>query len=172
MSKHHSNAAGVFTPWNKGRLIGQKPPLKLKEIWAIRIRLQFAGRLRVNDISHGATVAARAIVMQQKTKRPVQFELTDQTRDSVSKWIAHAGLRADRYLFPSRTVTGAHLSTRQYSRVVAGWISAIGLDPATYGTHSMRRTKASLIYRRTKNLRAVVHDNLRDPGYFASTPTC
>ena len=91
MSKHHSNAAGVFTPWNKGRLIGQKPPLKLKEIWAIRIRLQFAGhlrdlalfnlaidsklracdlvRLRVNDISHGATVAARAIVMQQKTKQ-------------------------------------------------------------------------------------------------------
>ena len=106
MSTHHSNAAGVFTPSNKGRLIGQKPPLKLKEIWAIRIRLQFAGRLRdlalfnlaidsklracdlvrlrVNDISHGATVAARAIVMQQKTKRPVQFELTDQTRDSVS----------------------------------------------------------------------------------------
>ena len=177
MSKHYSNAAGVFTPWNKGRLIGQKPPLKLKEIWAIRIRLQLAGRLRdlalfnlaidsklracdlvrlrVNDISHGATIAARAIVMQQKTKRPVQFELTDQTRDSVTKWIAHAGLRFDRYLFPSRTVAGAHLSTRQYSRVVAGWISAIGLDPATYGTHSMRRTKASLIYRRTKNLREV-----------------
>ncbi len=164
-------------PWNKGKLVGQKPPLKLKEIWAIRIRLQLAGRLRdlalfnlaidsklracdlvrlrVSDISHGATIATRAIVMQQKTQRPVQFEITEQTRDSLSKWIVHGRKRSDQFLFPSRVIASRHLSTRQYARIVRRWVSDIGLDPSLYGTHSLRRTKASLIYRRTRNLRAV-----------------
>lgn len=93
--------------------------------------------------------------MQQKTKRPVQFEITDQTRGSVSKWTAYAGLKFDCYLFPSRNTISSHLSTRQYARIVGGWISAIRLDAGAYGTHTLRRTKASLIYRRTKNLRAV-----------------
>ncbi len=93
--------------------------------------------------------------MQQKTQRPVQFEITEQTRESLGAWILRAGLRADDYLFPSRLRASPHVSTRQYARIVRGWVSQIGLNSAAYGTHTMRRTKASLIYRRTKNLRAV-----------------
>ena len=164
-------------PWNKGKLVGQKAPLKLKDIWAIRVRLQISDRardlalfnlaidsklracdlvkLRVRDVSHGGRVSARAIVMQQKTQRPVQFEITEVTRDAVASWINRAGLTSEQFLFPSRVHASPHLSTRQYARVLDSWVREIGLDPAAYGTHSMRRTKASLIYRRTKNLRAV-----------------
>jgi len=168
--KHHE-------PWNKGKLIGQKAPLKLKEIWAIRVRLELSNRIRdlalfnlaidsklracdlvklkVRDISHGDRISSRAIVMQQKTERPVQFEITEQTRKSISEWLQLATLRSDSYLFPSRLHESPHLSTRQYARIVNDWVEEIGLDPINYGTHTMRRTKASLIYRRTKNLRAV-----------------
>jgi integrase len=164
-------------PWNKGKLLGQKPALKLKEIWGIRIRLQLTHRakelalfnlaidsklrgcdlvgLRVHDVAQGTQVAPRAIVMQRRTQRPVQFELTDQTRDALAIWIASAHLKPEQYLFPSRVSKSPHLSTRQYSRIVGSWVTSIGLDPAAYGTHSLRRTKATLIYRRTKNLRAV-----------------
>jgi len=165
------------TPWNKGQLVGQKLPLKLKEIWAIRIHLQRDQRLRdlalfnlgidsklrgcdlvnlrVRDVAHGNQLLSRAIVMQQKTQRPVQFEVTEQTRDAVRVWIAKADLKSDDYLFPSRLRNRPHLSTRHYARIVHGWVQTIGLDPTAYGTHSMRRTKATLIYRRTKNIRAV-----------------
>ena len=164
-------------PFNKGRLVGQKTPLKLKEVWSIRIRLQLANRvrelalfnlaidsklrgcdlvrLRVKDIAHGNQIASRAIVMQQKTHRPVQFEITEQTRRTVSSWITKAQLKADQYLFSSRIHESPHISTRQYARIVNSWVSLIGLDPSSYGTHSMRRTKATLIYRWTKNIRAV-----------------
>jgi integrase len=164
-------------PWNKGKLLGQKPPLKLKEIWAIRIRLQLDHRmrelalfnlaidsklrgcdlvgLRVHDVVQGIRVAPRAIVMQKKTQRPVQFEITEQTRDAVAAWIKEAHLKPDQFLFASRVSKSPHVSTRQYSRIVESWVASIGLDPAAYGTHSLRRTKATLIYRRTKNLRAV-----------------
>jgi integrase len=168
---------GRRDPWNKGKLVGQKAPLKLRDIWAIRVRLELGDRrrelalfnmaldsklrgcdlvqLRVRDVSHGERIAARAIVMQQKTQRPVQFEITEPTRNSVLAWIRHAGLRSEDYLFPSRLRLSPHLSTRQYARIVEAWVTAIGLDAGAYGTHTMRRTKASLIYRRTKNLRAV-----------------
>jgi integrase len=164
-------------PWNKGKLVGQKAPLRLKDIWAIRIRLQLGERirelvmfnlavdskpkscdlvkLRARDITHGDRVAARAIIMQQKTQRPVQFEITEQTREAVTVWIQHSRLKPEDFLFPSRVRSSPHLSTRQYARIVRGWIREIGLDAAAYGTHMLRRTKASLIYRRTKNLRAV-----------------
>jgi integrase len=169
-SHHHE-------PWNKGKLIGQKAPLKLKEIWAIRVRLELSQRIRdlalfnlaidsklracdlvklkVRDISHGDRVTSRAIVMQQKTGRPVQFEITEQTRKSVTEWIKAAELKSDAFLFPSRIHNSVHLSTRQYARIVNDWVVEIGLDPTSYGTHTMRRTKPTLIYRRTKNLRAV-----------------
>lgn len=164
-------------PWNKGKLVGQKAPLKLKDIWAIRIRMQLAKRtrdlalfnlaidsklracdlvkLRVRDICHGEQVASRAIVMQKKTQRPVQFEITEQTRDAIEAWIDEKALRPDSFLFPSRGDRSKHLSRRQYARVVRGWVVAVGLDSSSYATHSMRRTKPTLIYRRTKNLRAV-----------------
>ena len=165
------------TLWNKGKLIGQKPPLKLKEIWAIRIRLQLANRirdlalfnlaidsklrscdlvkLRVRDISHGNSIAKRAMIMQQKTKQPVQFEINKQTRDSLSALIKNQNLSGTDYLFKSRFHQSDHITTRQYARLLKTWLEAIGLDPNDYGTHSMRRTKVSLIYRQTKNLRAV-----------------
>lgn len=164
-------------PWNKGKLVGQKMPLKLKEIWAIRIRLQLAHQVRelvlfnlaidsklrgcdlvalqVRDISQGGQVLQRAIVMQRKTHRPVQFEITEQTRDAVAAWIAKARLKSEQFLFPSRIHDSPHISTRQYAKIVEQWVTSIGLDRNSYGTHTMRRTKATLIYRRTKNLRAV-----------------
>ena len=111
--------------------------------------------LQVRDVFRGSHVAPRAIVMQKKTQRPVQFEITEQTRDAVGAWIATARLRPEQFLFPSRVSASPHLSTRPYSRIVHTWAGSIGLDPAAYGTHSMRRTKPTLIYRRTKNLRAV-----------------
>lgn len=111
--------------------------------------------LRVKDISQGRSIFHRAIVMQRKTGRPVQFEITDQTRQSVLAWIERRQLSGSQYLFPSRVSESPHLSTRQYARIVTRWVESIGLDATAYGTHSMRRTKATLIYRRTKNLRAV-----------------
>jgi integrase len=167
----------IREPWNKGKLVGQKAPFKLKEIWAIRVRLQLANRhrelalfnlaidsklracdlvrLRVRDVCHGGGMASRAIVLQQKTQRPVQFETTEPPRDAVGAWITHAGLTAEDSLFPSRVRKSPHLSTRQYARIVDSWVEQLGLDRADYGTHTLRRTKATLIYRRTKNLRAV-----------------
>jgi integrase len=164
-------------PWNKGKIVGQKAPFKLKDIWALRVRLQMENRVRelalfnlgldsklrgcdlvalkVRDICHGDQVASRAVVMQHKTQRPVQFEITPATREAVQKWIRIAGLKSDDFVFPSRIHDSPHLGTRQYARILEGWVQELGLDPADYGTHSMRRTKATLIYRRTKNLRAV-----------------
>lgn len=172
-----SSVAPAKVPWNKGKIVGQKAPLKLKDIWAIRIRLQLGHRarelalfdlgldsklracdlvrLRVRDICHGDRVSTRAIVMQQKTSQPVQFEITTPTRDAVTEWIKEAALANDDYLFPSRVHASPHLGTRQYARILDSWIEEIGLDPTSYGTHTIRRTKASLIYRRTKNIRAV-----------------
>lgn len=164
-------------PWNKGKLIGQKAPLKLQHIWAVGIHLQMTNKirdlalfnlaidsklrgcdlvkLRVSDVSQAGRIQSRAQVVQQKTQRPVQFEITEQTRDVLEAWVKKANLGATDYLFPSRLESSPHLSTRQYARLVRRWVVKIGLDPVNYGTHSLRRTKASLIYKRTKNLRAV-----------------
>jgi len=135
---------------------GENPDLALFDL-AIDSKLRACDltKLRVRDIAHGEHVSPRAIVMQQKTQRPVQFEITEQTRAALAAWIHQAQLRSDDCLFPSRLRGSDHLSTRQYARIVKAWVTAIGLDPAMYGTHTLRRTKASLIYRRTKNLRAV-----------------
>jgi integrase len=112
-------------------------------------------KLRVGDVCLGSRVAPRAAVMQQKTQRPVQFGITEQTRESVETWIKAAELTPSDFLFPGRIHTSPHFSTRQYARLVHRWVRSVGLDDTAYGTHTMRRTKASLIYRRTKNLRAV-----------------
>ena len=175
--EHTHCATSIPEPWNKGKLVGQKAPFKLKEIWAIRVRLQLANchrdlalfnlaidsklracdlvKLRVRDVCHGDAVASRAIVLQQKTQRPLQFEITELTREAVGAWIGHAGLTTEDPLFPSRVRKSAHLSTRQYARIVGSWVEQLGFDRADYGTHTLRRTKATLICRRTKNLRAV-----------------
>jgi len=161
----------------KARLTGQKPPLKPREVWSIRIRLQIGKKqrdlalfnlaidsklrscdlvtLRVADVAPGGQVRERAIVIQQKTGRPVQFELTEQTREAIRDWLSERKLQDGDYLFPSRVHHCSHLSTRQYARIVNHWVASIGLDPHKYGTHSMRRTKAALIYKKTGNLRAV-----------------
>ena len=98
---------------------------------------------------------SRSIIVQKKTGRPVQFEITEQTRTAIAAFMRRRNLHAGDYLFPSRLASSPHLSTRQYARIVRGWVSSIGLNPASYGTHSLRRTKAALIYRKTGNLRAV-----------------
>ncbi len=167
----------THVPWNKGRLLGQKLPLKQREIWSIRVRLQLSSKrrdlalfnlaidsklracdlvaLKLSDVGQAGRIAARATVMQKKTKWPVQFEITEGTRQAILDWVNTASIRPDGYLFPSRVHDKCHLSTRQYGRIVHRWVGLLGLDTSPYGTHTMRRTKASLIYRRTKNLRAV-----------------
>ena len=164
-------------PWNKGRLIGQKRPLKPKDVWAIRVRLQLEDRKcdlalfnlaidsklrgcdlvspKVEDVCNSGRPRERATVIQQKTGRPIQFEITEQTRSSIRDWLSEADPKSRRYLLPSRVRSQPHLSTRQYARIVHGWIESAGLDSSAYGTHSMRRTKAAQIYRKTDNLRAV-----------------
>lgn len=173
-----SNANAVHRePWNKGKIVGQKAPFKLKDIWALRVRLQMEGRvrelalfnlgidsklrgcdlvtLRVDDVAPNSYAIDRANVRQRKTGRPVRFELTEQTRQSLDDYLRVNGRKPGQCLFPGRRRPDQPLTTRQYARLVAEWISGIGLDPLKYATHSMRRTKATLIYRRTGNLRAV-----------------
>ena len=173
----HEPKRAAREPWNKGQLVGQKPPFKPQEVWAIRIRLDIEHRhrdlalfnlaidsklrgcdlvkLKVSDVAQGDQMRSRGNVVQQKTNRPVQFEITQQTRAAVERWIAEGQLQQQDYLFKTRVGNSLHLSTRQYARIVERWVKLIGLDPTRYGTHSLRRTKATLIYRRTKNLRAV-----------------
>ena len=158
-------------------MVGQKLPLKLKEIWVIRVRLQLASKrrdlalfnlaidsklrgsdlvkMKVSDISNAGVVSARAMVLQLKTGRPVQFKITVQTLEAIREWMLFANLSNAGYLFPTRLTASKHLSTRQYARIVETWVTQIGLDSGAYGTHSMCRTKPTLIYKRTKNLRAV-----------------
>jgi integrase len=163
--------------WNKGKLIGAKPPLSPKYVWSIRARLQLEGRMRdlamfnlaidsklrgcdvvaikVEDVAPHGYAADRATVRQRKTGRPVRFELTEQTRQAIDAYIRVANKKSGEHLFLGRRSQGQCMTTRQYARLVSEWIASIGLDPLKYGTHSLRRTKATLIYRRTGNLRAV-----------------
>jgi integrase len=165
------------TPWNKGKLIGAKPPLRPKQVWAIRTRLMIEGRtrdlamfnlaidsklrgcdvvaLKVEDIAPNGYAIDRATIRQRKTGRPVKFELTDQTRQAVDDYLRASGKKPGEFLFTSRRHKGLCMTTRQYARLVSEWIAGIGLDAKLFGTHSLRRTKATLIYRRTGNLRAV-----------------
>ena len=164
-------------PWNKGRLIGQKLPLKPKDVWSIRVRLQLLGSkrdlalfnlaidsklrgcdlvaMKVRDVCIGGRVRDRTTIVQRKTSRPVQFEITEHTRTALTQWVEKLQMPADSYLFPSRLHGSPHLSTRQYARIVHNWVESAGLDGTGYGTHSMRRTKEAQIYRKTGNLRAV-----------------
>lgn len=163
--------------WNAGKKVGAKRPLKPRQIWAIRFFLDREGRLRdralfdlaidsklrgcdlvkikIGSLVVGPEIRTRAIVVQQKTGRPVQFELMADARSSLLSWLERRGGTIDDYAFPSRIDRSAHMSTRQYARLVDEWVGAIGLRPEDYGTHSLRRTKASIIYRTTGNLRAV-----------------
>jgi integrase len=164
------------TPWNKGKFTGAKPPLQPKHVWAIRTRLQIASRtrdlalfnvaidsklrgwdvvgLKVKDIAPHAYTMDRATIRQRKTGRPVRFEITEQTRQAIDDHLAATQCTSGDYLFRGRR-RDHHLTTRQYARLLAKWLSLIGLDPSLFGTHSLRRTKATLIYRKTGNLRAV-----------------
>ncbi len=164
-------------PWNKGKLIGPKPPLRPKHVWAIRTKLQLEKRtrdlalfnlaidsklrgcdvvaIRVEDVAPRGYAVDRAIVRQKKTGRPVKFELTEQTRESIDDYLTAAKREVSQCLFPGRGAPDKHLTARQYARLLGEWLASVGLDPSLYGTHSLRRTKATLIYKRTGNLRAV-----------------
>ena len=172
-----SNSPAPRPPWNKGRLTGQKLPLKPKDVWTIRVRLQILGSkrdlalfnlaidsklrgcdlvtLKAQDVCLGGRVRDRTTIVQRKTRRPVQFEITEQTRAALREWLNVLQPMDSSYLFTSRVHESAHLSTRQYARIVHRWVDSAGLDGTAYGTHSMRRTKAAQIYRKTGNLRAV-----------------
>lgn len=163
--------------WNAGKTVGTKRPLTQKQIWAIRFFLDREERLRdralfdlaidstlrgcdlvklrIGGLIAGQDIRTRAMVIQQKTGRPVQFEITADTRGSLAAWLQRRGGTTDDYVFSSRLDCSRPMSTRQYARLVDEWVTAIGLRREDYGTHSMRRTKAAMIYRATGNLRAV-----------------
>ena len=163
--------------WNKGRIVGQKRPLLPKHVWAIRVRLEIAGNVRdlalfnlaidsklrgcdlvklvVADVYTAGQVKERASIIQSKTGKPVRFEITEGTRKSLAAWLADPAMMGSRHLWPGRLHERPHISTRQYARLVREWVTSVGLEPSSYGTHSMRRTKVAQIYRKTGNLRAV-----------------
>ena len=178
MGHSHYDAALQNRPaWNAGKMVGTKRPLTQKQIWAVRFFLDREARLRdralfdlaldsklrgcdlvkikIGDIVSGAEIRMGSIVIQQKTGRPVQFELTADVRASLLAWLDRRGGTVGDYAFPSRVDHTGHLSTRQYARLVDEWVTAIGLRRAEYGTHSLRRTKAAMIYKATGNLRAI-----------------
>ena len=164
-------------PWNKGKLIGAKPPLRQKHVWAIRTMLQVERSkrdlamfnlaidsklrgcdvvaIRVDDVAPNGYAIDRATVRQRKTGRPVRFELTEQTRQAIDDYLKVSRIRSLASSFLRAPKSGRSMTPRQYGRLVSDWLIGIGLDPHLYGTHSLRRTKATLIYRRTGNLRAV-----------------
>ncbi|WP_441280007.1 tyrosine-type recombinase/integrase [Bradyrhizobium sp. 63_E2_N1_3] len=172
-----ANTTPTRVPWNKGKVTRAKPPLRPKHVWSIRTKLQIEGRgrdlamfnlaidsklrgcdvvaLKVEDVAASGYTADRATVRQKKTGRPVRFELSEQTRQAVDDYLKAANKGPSEFLFTSRRSPERCMTTRQYARLVSDWIGSIGLDPRLFGTHSLRRTKATLIYRRTGNLRAV-----------------
>ena len=163
-------------PWNKGKLVGAKPPLKPSHAWSIRTKMQIEGKkrdlalfnlaidsklrgcdvvaIRVDDVAPSGYAMDRATIRQKKTGRPVRFEVTDQARLAIDDYLRLTGRKPGQFLFAGRGDKGG-LTTRQYARLVQEWVASIGLDPTKFGTHSLRRTRAVLIYRRTGNLRAV-----------------
>ncbi|SFL14187.1 Phage integrase family protein [Pseudovibrio ascidiaceicola] len=167
----------VKPAWNRGRIVGQKRPLLPKHVWAIRVRLELAGkvrelalfnaaidsklrgcdlvRLKVVDVFTAGRVKRRTSIIQSKTGKPVQFELMEGTRSALLKWIDSPEMIGSAYLWPGRFHDRPHISTRQYGRMLKEWVLSIGLEPSSYGTHSMRRTKVAQIYKKTGNLRAV-----------------
>ena len=170
-------AAKDRRPWNAGRIIGTKRALKPQQLWAIWFWLDRERRLRdramfdlaidsklrgcdvvkikIGDLVSGGVIRSRTIVVQQKTGRPVQFELLEPARGSILAWLERRGGTIDEFALPSRIDNTAHISTRQYARLVDEWVTGIGLRREDYGTHSLRRTKASIIYKQTGNLHAV-----------------
>lgn len=176
LSATHSHPA-QRCPWNKGCLVGPKLALKPRQVWSVRFHLKREGRvrdlalfdlavdsklrgcdlvrLRVGDLLAGGVVRSRALVVQQKTGTPVQFEVTQGTRESVLAWIRQRGAKPGDHLFPSRRRDRECISTRHYARLLKGWLDQVGIEPSAYGTHSLRRTKVALIYRQTGNLRAI-----------------
>lgn len=164
-------------PWNAGKMIGAKRALKPRQVWQIRFWLDRERRvrdralfdlaidsklrgcdvvkIRIGDVVSGSAIRSRAMVVQQKTGKPVQFELMEHARASLLTWLELRGGGVEEYVFPSRVDREAHLSTRQYARLVDEWVIGIDLRSAEYGTHSLRRTKAAIIYKQTGNLRAV-----------------
>ena len=164
-------------PWNKGKFTGVKPPLRPKHVWSIRSKLLAEGRIRdlamfnlaidsklracdvvalkVEDVAPNGYSTERATIRQKKTGQPVRFELTEQTRQAVDEYVRATGKKSGQFMFNGRLGPDWRMTTRQYARLVSEWIAGIGLDPHVFGTHSLRRTKATLIYRRTGNLRAV-----------------
>ncbi len=176
ISQYDPAAAGR-PAWNAGKQVGAKRALKVKQIWSIRFFLDREGRMRyralfdlaidsklrgcdlvkikIGALVSGPSIRSRSMVIQQKTGRPVQFEITADTRASLLAWLERRGGTIDDFAFPSRVSTHGHLSTRQYARLVDEWVTAIGLAAAEYGTHSLRRTKASIIYKAKGNLRAI-----------------
>ena len=163
--------------WNKGRIVGQKRPLLPKHVWAIRVRLEIAENhrdlalfntaidsklrgcdlvcLKVADVYASGLIKERTSVLQSKTQKPVRYELTEGTRNSIENWLSDPMMIGQEFLWPGRFHEPLHISTRQYARLVRDWVQSIGLEPSAYGTHSMRRTKVAQIYKKTGNLRAV-----------------
>ena len=173
----NEKAHAQHTPWNKGKLIGQKLPLKASQVWSIRTLLAKSENkrdlalfnlaidsklrgcdlvsLKRRDVAHSNRILSRATIMQRKTQSPVTFEITEKTKNALDSWFIEANVGFDDFIFKSRLHDSPHITTRTYSRIVERWVESIGLDSSDYGTHSLRRTKASLLYKMRHNLREI-----------------
>ena len=169
---------GTQIVWNKGQSVGQKPPMTKKEIRAINSKLKSADavrdqvlfnlaidsslgasdlvRLQLKDIAKKGEIASKVTIISTQTNHEVQFEIGEATRALIAQWVAEKSLKPGNYLFASRINNSPHISARQYARMVADWISLIGLDPKNYSAQSLRRTKPMLIYGKTKDLGAAM----------------
>lgn len=158
-----SGAIGRRPPWNKGKLVGAKPPLRPGHVWSIRTKLQIEHRtrdlalfnlaidsklrgcdvvaVRVDDVAPNGYTLDRATVRQKKTGHPVRFELTEQTRQAIDGYLRETGRQPGQFLFAGRGEPRCGLTTRQYARLVGEWVASIGLDPLKFGTHSLRRQR-------------------------------
>ena len=190
--KIQRTASGKQNVWNKGQSIGQKPPLTKKEIRAINSKLKSANatrdlvlfnlaidsslgasdlvRLQLKDIAKKGEIASEVTIVSTQTNHDVQFEISAATRELLAQWVAEKNLKPANYLFASRINNSPHISARQYARMVADWISLIGLDSKNYSAQSLRRTKPMLIYGKTKDLGAAMmqlgHARLRSTVRF------
>ena len=161
---------------NKGRIVGQKRPLKPKHVSAIRVRLELAEnnrdlalfnmaidsklrgcdmvKMKVVDVMASGQIKERASVLQSKTKKPVRFEISEGTRASLERWMEDTLMVGSENLWPGRLRERLHISTRQYARIARDWVTSISLKANAFGTHSMRRTKVTKINKKTGKLRA------------------
>jgi len=164
---------------NKGKVVGAKRAFTEAQIQGLRLALTTKGmvrdlalfetalstmlrsgdlvRLKVSDVRDSLGQMKRSFTIRmEKTSKPVEVTISETAREAIEALIAHNGIDDQHYLFTAPTrPKGEHMASVTYRKLVKDWCRLIHLDPAQYSTHSLRRTRPSIIYRRTGNLRSI-----------------